>query len=125
MTNPLLTDWNTPFGLPPFGAISDDDFAPAVDAALALSRANIAAIADDPDAPDFANTIAALEQADATLNRVLGAFYSLAGATVTRRATPCSAISRPCSAPILPRFRKTRRCSRGSRRSGPPATPSI
>ncbi|EAQ06825.1 M3 family metallopeptidase [Yoonia vestfoldensis] len=80
MTNPLLTDWDTPFGLPPFGMISDDDFAPAVDAALALSRTNIAAIADDPALPDFANTIAALEQADATLNRVLGAFYSLAGA---------------------------------------------
>ena len=74
ITNPLLTDWDTPFGLPPFAVIADDDFAPAVDAALALSRANIAAIADNPEAPSFANTIDALEQADATLNRVLGAF---------------------------------------------------
>ncbi|EBA12303.1 M3 family metallopeptidase [Roseobacter sp. CCS2] len=80
MTNPLLADWNTPFGLPPFDLISDDDFAPAVDAALTESRANIAAIAENPDAPDFANTIEALERADEMLGRVLGAFYNVAGA---------------------------------------------
>jgi peptidyl-dipeptidase Dcp len=80
MTNPLLADWSTPFGLPPFDQISDDDFMPAVEAALAASRANIAAIADNPDAPDFDNTIAAMEAADEMLSRVLGAFYCLAGA---------------------------------------------
>ena len=80
MTNPLLQDWTTPFGLPPFDAITDEDFAPAVEAALTESRANIAAIADNPEAPDFANTIEALEQADETLGRVLGAFYNVAGA---------------------------------------------
>ena len=80
MTNPLLADWDTPFGLPPFDLISDNDFAPAVDEALAQSRARIAAIADNPDAPDFANTIEALEQADDTLGRVLGVFYNVAGA---------------------------------------------
>ncbi len=80
MTNPLLADWDTPFGLPPFDLISDDDFMPAVEAALTESRANIVAIADNPDAPDFANTVEALERADETLGRVLGAFYNLAGA---------------------------------------------
>lgn len=80
MTNPLLTDWDTPFGLPPFDLISDDDFMPAVEAALAESRANVAAISDNPDAPDFANTVEALERADQLLGRVLGAFYNLAGA---------------------------------------------
>ena len=54
MTNPLLQDWTTPFRLPPFDAITDEDFAPAVGAALTESRANIAAIADNPEAPDFA-----------------------------------------------------------------------
>jgi len=80
MTNPLLADWDTPFQIPPFDKISDDDFAPAVAAALDTSRANIAAIADNADAPDFANTIEALELADDQLGRVLSAFYSLAGA---------------------------------------------
>ena len=41
MTNPLLSDWDTPFDLPPFTLISDADFAPAVDAALDAAKANI------------------------------------------------------------------------------------
>ena len=80
MTNPLLADWTTPFGLPPFDVISDADFSPAVDTALTEARANIAAIVANDDPPDFANTIEALEMADALLNRVLGAFYNVAGA---------------------------------------------
>jgi peptidyl-dipeptidase Dcp len=77
--NPLLGDWDTPFGLPPFDAISDDDFEPALDTALASARTNIEMIAANPDAPDFENTIDALELADDVLGRVLSAFYTLAG----------------------------------------------
>ncbi len=83
MTNPLLTPWDTPFGLPPFGAIKDADFGPAFDAALAEARGNIAAIAGDPEAPTFANTIAALEMAEVALDRVAGVFFNLAGADST------------------------------------------
>jgi peptidyl-dipeptidase Dcp len=79
MTNPLLADWTTEFALPPFAAIRDEDFGPAFDAALDEARANVRAIAGNPEAPTFANTIEALEEADATLNRVLGVFYNLAG----------------------------------------------
>ena len=85
MTNPLLSDWTTPFGLPPFDAISDDDYAPAVESALAEARANIAAIADNPEQPSFANTIEAMERAEDSLNRVLGAFYNVAGADSNAR----------------------------------------
>jgi peptidyl-dipeptidase Dcp len=80
MTNPLLAPWDTPFALPPFDAIRDEDFAPAFDAALAEARARIAAIAENPAAPDFANTIAAMEQAEDSLDRVAGVFFNLAGA---------------------------------------------
>lgn len=83
MTNPLLQDWTGPFGLPPFAALSDDHFGPAFDAGLAQARTAIAAIADNPDPPSFANTIAALELAEATLDRVAGVFYNLAGADST------------------------------------------
>ena len=79
-TNPLLSNWSTPFQMPPFGAIRDDDFAPAMAAALDQGRANVNRIADNPDAPTFANTIAALERTDDVLNRVAGVFYNLAGA---------------------------------------------
>ncbi|SFR99651.1 M3 family metallopeptidase [Yoonia litorea] len=80
MTNPLLTEWTTPFGLPPFDDISDEDYLPAVEAALADARANIAAIAENPEPPTFANTIEAMERAEGLLNKVLGAFYNVAGA---------------------------------------------
>lgn len=78
-TNQLLVEWSTPFGLPPFDAVSDDDFGPAFDAALAEARSHVAAIADNPEPPTFANTIEALELADETMGRVLSAFYTLAG----------------------------------------------
>ncbi|MBM3614676.1 MAG: M3 family metallopeptidase [Alphaproteobacteria bacterium] len=80
MMNALLTDWNTTFSLPPFSDIRDQDFAPAFDAALAQARKNIVAIAENPDAPTFANTIEALELAEGLLDRVSGVFYNLAGA---------------------------------------------
>ncbi|MGS4944998.1 M3 family metallopeptidase [Meridianimarinicoccus sp. RP-17] len=79
MTNPLLENWTTPYGLPPFADLTDADFAPAIDAALAEARAAISAIADNPDVPSFANTIEALEVADDKLNAVLGAFFTLSG----------------------------------------------
>lgn len=78
--NALLTDWTGDFALPPFDKITDADFMPAFDVALEQARANIAAIAGNPEAPDFANTIAALEAAEALLDRVSGVFYNLAGA---------------------------------------------
>ena len=80
MTNALLSDWTTPFGIAPFDAIRDADFAPALDAALDAARAAVAAIAETPEPPSFANTIEALELADETLGRVLSTFYTLAGA---------------------------------------------
>ncbi len=83
MTNPLLSDWTTEFALPPFAQITDADFAPAFDQGLAEARAAIAAIAENPQAPDFANTIEALELAEGTLDRVSGVFYNLAGADST------------------------------------------
>ncbi|WGV14566.1 M3 family metallopeptidase [Fuscovulum ytuae] len=83
MTNPLLAPWTAPFGLPPFADIKDDDFAPAFDQGLAEARAAIAAIADQVEGPTYANTIAALELAEGTLDRVSGVFYNLAGADST------------------------------------------
>ncbi|WP_417249567.1 M3 family metallopeptidase [Celeribacter sp.] len=80
MTNPLLSDWNTPFDIPPFDAIEDAHFQPAFDEALSRGRDAIKAIADNPEPPTFANTIEAMERADADLSRVLGVFFGIAGA---------------------------------------------
>ncbi|MBW4961375.1 M3 family metallopeptidase [Sulfitobacter sp. CW3] len=80
MTNPLLQDWDTPFELAPFDKISDDDFEPALDEALTKHRMEIDAIASCDAAPTFGNTIEALEEAGSQLDRVLGVFFTVAGA---------------------------------------------
>ncbi|MFK7744204.1 MAG: M3 family metallopeptidase [Roseobacter sp.] len=80
MTNPLLQDWTTPYQIAPFNAVSDDDFAPALDIALAEHSAEIDAIAQDARAPSFANTVEALEAAGASLDKVLSVFFTVAGA---------------------------------------------
>ena len=80
MTNVLLQDWDTPFRIAPFDAISDEDFAPALETALEAHRAEIDAIADNPKPATFANTIEALEAVGRGLDKVLGTFYTVAGA---------------------------------------------
>ncbi|WGI21577.1 M3 family metallopeptidase [Amylibacter sp. IMCC11727] len=77
--NPFLTDWSTPFELPPFDLIKDEHFAPAFDAAFEQSRAAINAIADNASAPTYANTIDALETADALMDKVAGVFFNISG----------------------------------------------
>ncbi len=78
--NPLLADWDTPFDLPPFDEISDEDFAPAFEEALEDAKSEIARIADAKAEPSFENVIEALEMADRQLGRVLSVFFNLAGA---------------------------------------------
>jgi len=77
MTNPLLAPRTAPFELPDFAAITDEDFAPAFEEALAQARAEIEAIAENPEPPDFANTIEALERVGEGLNDVLSVFSLL------------------------------------------------
>jgi peptidyl-dipeptidase Dcp len=83
MTNPLLDTWTTPFGLAPFDRIKDTDFAPAFDVALASHKAEVDVIAANPAAPDFDNTVGALEAAGKDLDQVLSVFYTVAGADST------------------------------------------
>ena len=80
MINPLLADWSTPFQIAPFNAISDDDFAPALDEALAAHDAEIAAIAQNVSPASFENVIGALESAGGALDKVLSVFFTVAGA---------------------------------------------
>ncbi len=60
--NPVLSPWTGPYGgAPPFDAIRTEDFPPALDAAITQKRADVAAIAANPEPADFANTLEALE----------------------------------------------------------------
>ncbi len=101
--NPLLTQWTTPFGLPPFESIAPEHFRPAFDAALAEQQAQIAAIAESPEAPTFANTIEALERSGQTLKKVGGVFFNLAGSHTN---DAIQAIEREM-APILAKHRNS------------------
>ncbi|MDA8585032.1 M3 family metallopeptidase [Rhodobacteraceae bacterium] len=80
MTSALLQEWDTPFQIAPFDKISDDEFAPAMEHALAEHRAEIDAIASNSELPNFTNTIEALEAAGDALDKVLGVFFTVAGA---------------------------------------------
>lgn len=77
--NSELTEWSGKYGLPRFDLIGDDDFAPAMKAALAEADAAVEAIAANPEPATFQNTVAALEQAEEPLDKVAAVFYTLTG----------------------------------------------
>jgi peptidyl-dipeptidase Dcp len=78
--NPLLRPWQTPFETPPFAQIKPEHFLPAFEQAFADHAAEVAAIEHDPSAPDFANTITALERSGKLLSKVSAVFYDLVSA---------------------------------------------
>ena len=78
--NPLLATWTAPFGVAPFEAVRPEHFRPALERALAEHAAEVVAIATNPAAPTFDNTIAALERSGQLLSRVGDVFGALSGA---------------------------------------------
>ncbi len=76
-SNPLATVSTLPFEAPRFDAIKDGDFQPAIEAGMAQYQAEAEAIADNPAATTFDNTITALEKAGQLLNRANILFQNL------------------------------------------------
>ncbi|MFN7943329.1 MAG: M3 family metallopeptidase [Thermoanaerobaculia bacterium] len=69
--NPLLARWTGPYGgVPPFDKVKIELFAPAIEAAIAEQLAEVDKLAADPAPPTFENTIAALDRAGKTFDRV-------------------------------------------------------
>ncbi len=79
-TNPLLMEWSTPFGTPPFDLIKDEDYFPSFETAIANHNVEIDAIKSNTEAPTFNNTIVALETSGADLTKVAGVFYNVESA---------------------------------------------
>lgn len=75
--NPLLTDSTLPYGAPQFDKIKTEHYLPAFEQAITEAKAEIDAIVNNPDAPTFENTIAALDEAGGRLNDAAGIFYNL------------------------------------------------
>ena len=76
-TNPLLAEWNTPHQTPPFDQIKLEHYMPAFETAIAVSRAEVDAIVNNPAKPTFANTILALELQGSLLDRIGGVFFNI------------------------------------------------
>ena len=78
--NPLLSDWTTPFELPPFDQINPTHFEEAFEAAMSEARSESDAIAELADEPSFENTITALEKSGEKLTKVARTFFNLSSA---------------------------------------------
>lgn len=78
--NPLLMEWDTPFGVPPFDQIANEDYLPAFEQAIEMHKKEIDAIVNNPDAPTFKNTVEALELSGSMLDQVANVFYSVEAA---------------------------------------------
>ncbi len=95
--NPLLQDWDTPYGLPPFAALQAPHFEPAMTTAMAEHRDELARIAGNPEPPGFANTVAAFDRAGRRLARVSATFYTL---TSSATSPELQSIQRAMAAPL-------------------------
>ena len=75
--NPLLTEQNTPYGVPAFDKVKIEHYMPAFEKAIAENKAEIEAIVNNPEAPTFANTIEALDRSGELLDKVVGVFFNV------------------------------------------------
>ena len=77
--NPFFAESPLPLHYPQFDKIKDSDFAPAFDAGMAEQLKEMDAIANNPAAPTFENTIIAMEKSGQVLDRATTVFFNLVG----------------------------------------------
>ncbi|MDH3373901.1 MAG: M3 family metallopeptidase [Gammaproteobacteria bacterium] len=75
--NPLLAEWDTPFGVPPFDRIDSEHYLPAFRGSMDEHNAEVDAIVANADTPTFENTIEALDTSGESLKRVRRVFFAL------------------------------------------------
>jgi peptidyl-dipeptidase Dcp len=83
--NPLLSEWKTPFGAPPFAQIKEDHFLPAFKTAIAQQKGEVEALLRSLEVPTFKNTLEALDDSGALLAKVAGVFFNLTEANTNDR----------------------------------------
>ena len=97
LTNPLLAEWTSPHGLPPFTEVKAEHFAPAFTVALKAHRDELDAIAANPAAATFENTLAAFDKSGRVLTRIDQLFYNL---TSSETSPALQAVEREMAAPM-------------------------
>lgn len=75
--NPLLKQWTTPRQTPPFSEIKTEHYLPAFEEAIAEAKRDIEQIVNNPAAPDFENTVVALDRAGDRLSAVADLFFNI------------------------------------------------
>src|ERR1035437_1170685 len=75
--NPFLKEWKTPFKTPPFNEIKSEHYLPAFEEGIKQQRAEIDAVINSKERPNFKNTIEALERSGSLLTRVNRVFFAL------------------------------------------------
>jgi len=75
--NPLLAEWDTPFGVPPFDKIKSEDYLPAIREAIKVHKNEIDVIVNNKEEANFKNTIEALETSGLLLGKISSAFSSV------------------------------------------------
>lgn len=76
-TNPFLSDWDTPFGCPPFSDIKTEHYLPAFEFAFKQHLEEIDVIIECNEEPDFTNTIEAFEITGNLLHRIAHVFFNM------------------------------------------------
>jgi len=94
-SNPFYAPSTLPFQAPPFDKIKDEDYQPAIEAGMAQQRIEIQAIADNPAAPTFDNTIVAMEKSGQLLDRAMAAFDGVTGANTNPTLQKVETIEAP------------------------------
>ena len=75
--NPFLSEYTTPFQVPPFDQIKNEHYMPAFEAGIAEQQAEVDAIVNNAETPTFENTILPFDKSGQTLNRVSNVFFNL------------------------------------------------
>ncbi len=76
-TNPLVQDWTSTHGIPPFDRFTPEHFEPAFDIALTQHLQEIDAIASSTNSASFENTLVAFDSSGRLLNRIAMMFHNL------------------------------------------------
>ncbi|MEM5515465.1 M3 family metallopeptidase [Henriciella sp. AS95] len=83
--NPFLEEWDTPFGVPPFSEIDDEEYLPAIKKGILDARAEVEAIIENEEEPTFENTIVALDETAPLVTKVVLVFSNITGTDTNDR----------------------------------------
>ena len=78
--NPLLNEFATPYGVPPFDKIEAEHYGPAFEYAMSLHNEEVAAILANNEEPTFANTILELDRSGMMLANISDLFGMMCAA---------------------------------------------